>query len=71
MPELPEVETIRRGLEKYTVGHKIEKIDIIHPGIFEGEPDLVEGAEITGVRRLAKGLIIDLDNSYSLAMHIS
>lgn len=70
MPELPEVETIRRGLEKYTVGHKIEKIDIIHPGIFEGEPDLVEGAEITGVRRLAKGLIIDLDNSYSLAMHI-
>lgn len=70
MPELPEVETIRRGLEKYVVGHKIEKVKIIHPGIFEGKQDLVGGAKVTGVRRLAKGLIIDLDNLYSLAIHI-
>ncbi len=70
MPELPEVETIRRGLEKYTVGHKILDVKIIHPGIFEGDPRKVIGGKITGIRRLAKGLIIDFDNSYSLAIHI-
>lgn len=70
MPELPEVETIRRGLEKYTVGHVIKDIEILHPGIFEGEKENIVGAKIIGARRLAKGLIIDLDNSYSLAIHI-
>ncbi len=70
MPELPEVETIRRGLDKYVVGHKILDIEVKAPRIFTGERKNVIGARITGVRRLGKGLILNLSNDYSLAIHI-
>ncbi len=70
MPELPEVETIRRGLEKYVVGHKIVDLTILHSGIFEGEKEQIVGSKIIKARRYAKGLILDLDNSFSLAIHI-
>ncbi len=70
MPELPEVETIRRGLEKYVVGHKIVDLEILHSGIFEGEKEQIIGSKIVQARRYAKGLILDLDNSLSLAIHI-
>lgn len=70
MPELPEVETVRRGLEKYLVGHTIESVDVKRPKIFQGEIKHVTGAKVTGVRRFGKGLVIDLSNKYSLAIHI-
>lgn len=70
MPELPEVETIRKGLEKYMVGHSIESVDILHPGIIQGDTANVLGSTVTGIRRIGKGLIIDLSNDYSLAIHI-
>lgn len=70
MPELPEVETIRLGLQKYLVGHKIEKIDIRLPKIISGDVRNIEGGKITAVRRFGKGLIIDLNNKFSLAIHI-
>ena len=70
MPELPEVETVRKGLQKYVVGHKILNIEILHPKIFEGDKSLVINSKITGARRVGKGLILDLGNKYSLAIHI-
>ncbi|MDO8269240.1 MAG: DNA-formamidopyrimidine glycosylase family protein, partial [Candidatus Levybacteria bacterium] len=70
MPELPEVETVRRGLEKYIVGHVIDRVEIINQGPFQGDVRKVEGAEVIDVRRSGKGLIIDLNNKYSLAIHI-
>ncbi len=70
MPELPEVETVRLGLQKYVVGHKILDIEILHPKIFEGNKSLILNAKIIGARRVGKGLILDLDNKYSLAIHI-
>lgn len=70
MPELPEVETIRLGLQKYLVGDTIESIDIRLPKMMSGDPSLVTGAEVTGVRRFGKGLVIDLDNQFSIAIHI-
>ena len=70
MPELPEVETVRRGLKKYLVGHVIEKVEVINPGLFQGESKNVEGQKVIEARRSGKGLIIDLDNGYSLAIHI-
>src|SRR4051812_21422850 len=70
MPELPEVETIRKGLEEYLVGHKIEDIDLIHPGPFQGDKKDVIGAKVTAARRFGKGLVIDLSNGYSLAIHV-
>ncbi len=70
MPELPEVETIRRGLETYIVGHKISEIIITQTKLFHGDPYLVKSATIFRIRRFGKGLIVDLDNGYSLAIHI-
>lgn len=70
MPELPEVETIRLGLQKYMVGHKILDVDIKVPKLFEGDVKNVIGGKILGVRRFGKGLVIDLSNGYSLAIHI-
>ena len=70
MPELPEVETVRRGLEKYVVGLTLEKVEIVNTGIFEGDAKLVEGAKIIAARRSGKGLILDFSNKFSLAIHI-
>ncbi|HEX7042596.1 MAG TPA: bifunctional DNA-formamidopyrimidine glycosylase/DNA-(apurinic or apyrimidinic site) lyase [Patescibacteria group bacterium] len=70
MPELPEVETVRRGLEKYFVGHIIEDIDIKKPKIFQGDKKNITGAKVVAVKRFGKGLVIDLSNKYSMAIHI-
>lgn len=70
MPELPEVETIRLGLQKYLVGHKIEGVDVKLPKLFEGEAGQITGSKVQKVRRFGKGLVIDLSNGYSLAIHI-
>lgn len=70
MPELPEVETIRKGLQEYVVGHTIENVDILHPGIVQGDIKDIVGSKIIGARRIGKGLIIDLSNNLSLAIHI-
>ena len=70
MPELPEVETIRRGLEKSLVGHVIVDVEIRLAKQFVGEKKDIVGARVVGVNRHGKGLVIDLDNGYSLAIHV-
>lgn len=70
MPELPEVETIKLGLQKYLVGHKLVDVEILSKGIFEGDPEEIIGAKVVEIRRFGKGLVIDLDNKKSLAIHI-
>lgn len=70
MPELPEVETIRRGLEHYLVGHRILGVEVKVPKLFEGKPEQIIGSKVVKVQRFGKGLVIDLSNGYSLAIHI-
>ena len=70
MPELPEVETIRRGLERSLVGHVLEDIEIRLAKQFVGEVGNVAGSRVNRVRRFGKGLVIDLDNGYSLGIHV-
>ncbi len=70
MPELPEVETIRLGLQKYLVGHRIVNVQVRAPKLFQGNPEDVIGAKVKDIRRVGKGLIIDLDNGFSMAIHI-
>lgn len=67
MPELPEVETIRRGLAKFIVKDKIKKTTILCEKSFQGQP---ETATIKNIRRFGKALIIDLDNEKSLMIHL-
>ena len=69
MPELPEVETIRRQLEQKAVGEVINKIEILEPKMFIGDPKDVIGSRITGVGRAAKVLRIRLANGAALLAH--
>lgn len=70
MPELPEVETIRRGLAQKVKGLKIKKVEVLLPKQFKGDPKEVDGARVRDVRRRGKINIIDLDNGKSLLIHL-
>ena len=70
MPELPEVETIRRGLESRLVGDEIVSADVRVPKMLVGEVSHIVNQPITAVRRIAKVLIIDFTNMKSLIVHL-
>jgi formamidopyrimidine-DNA glycosylase len=70
MPELPEVETIKRGLQKYLIGHKILDLQILDPLRINGSVEQIIGSEIIAIQRRGKGLIIDFENEFSLAIHV-
>ncbi len=70
MPELPEVETIKRGLEKYIVGKKILKLHILCEKSFRGEPGLVEGQNIVEIKRRGKALLMRLSNGLTVMAHL-
>lgn len=61
MPELPEVETIRRSLLPLIQGREIINIEILHPDVLINHDQRpLHGWEITGLRRRGKYLLIDL-----------
>lgn len=75
MPELPEVETIKRELEKAVLGKKITGV-IVHnakvirqPRVDKFKEGLI-GAVIKSILRRAKLLILELSNGRSLAIHL-
>lgn len=70
MPELPEVETIKCGLEKCIVSKKITKVHILCEKSFRGKPELIEGQEITGLDRRGKALLIRLENKLTIMVHL-
>lgn len=75
MPELPEVETIKRELEKAILGKKIIKVTVINPKVIK-EPSVekfkkeLEGVTIKSILRKAKLLIFELSNNKFLAIHL-
>lgn len=70
MPELPEVETIRRSLEQSIVGKTITHIDILYPNSFRGAVDQICGHTVTAIGRRGKVLNIELDNITFLNIHL-
>ncbi len=76
MPELPEVETVRRTLSGPLLGRRIERVRLAaFPGVIgDGPPDLfaalVCGRTVTGCRRRAKYLLLDLDDGTVLMIHL-
>jgi len=75
MPELPEVETVRRGLHELIIGRVISSArELDSPKSFPNAKDDIKefiiGAEVTDVRRRAKVLLIDLSSQYSLVVHL-
>lgn len=75
MPELPEVETIKRDLEKVIIGKKITEVCVHHPAVVR-QPSVerftkgIEGAVIKNILRRAKVLILELSNGKSLVVHL-
>ncbi len=74
MPELPEVETVRRGLELVLKGKRIARVEqrrsdlrIPFPIGFAG---LLTGRTVTALRRKAKYLLFDLDDDQVLICHL-
>lgn len=70
MPELPEVETIRIGLNKYLTGHVIEEVIVNLPKQISGDYQALIGAKVLGVERFGKGLVVQLDNGFSITIHV-
>lgn len=75
MPELPEVETIKRELEKTVLGKKITAVTVHNPKVIrEPAPDKfkkeLSGQTIKNILRRAKLLILELSNGKTLAIHL-
>jgi formamidopyrimidine-DNA glycosylase len=75
MPELPEVETLKRELEKSLIGKKIKKVEILWPKAVSPllpatfQKHLVD-QKITGLNRRAKMLILNIGKEKHLAFHL-
>lgn len=74
MPELPEVETVRRGLHDRIIGKVVMSAAHDTPKSFPNDiasvNEFLVGATIIAVRRRAKVLMIDLNTAYSLVIHL-
>jgi formamidopyrimidine-DNA glycosylase len=75
MPELPEVETVRRQLEPELAGERIVSASILDERLTRPEPPssvekAVAGREVTAVARRGKYLLIGLEGGRTLALHL-
>jgi formamidopyrimidine-DNA glycosylase len=74
MPELPEVETVRRGLAPVMEGARFIKVEANRPDLRrpfpEGFVKRLEGQTVTGLGRRAKYLLADLSSGEVLMMHL-
>lgn len=74
MPELPEVETVRRGLAPHLEGHVIARAEARRPDLrWPLPPDLVQvltGARVLALRRRSKYILAELQDRGSLLLHL-
>jgi formamidopyrimidine-DNA glycosylase len=74
MPELPEVETVRLGLEKHAVGSKISEVKVLHRRATKAKSiaplTAVTGSKIKAVNRRGKFLWFDLNSELALVAHL-
>jgi formamidopyrimidine-DNA glycosylase len=74
MPELPEVETVRRGLHHLITGFRISAAHDLHPRALKPESiaplHTLSGAKITGTNRRGKFMWITLNRPYVLVAHL-
>src|SRR6266540_2640051 len=77
MPELPEIETVRRGLERETVGRRVKTADVRvaklvrRNGNKKSFQSRLEGAKIKGVDRRGSLLVTSLDNGELLVFDMA
>ncbi len=74
MPELPEVETTRRGIEPFVAGHRIEGVTVRDPRlrwpVRADLPAFLAGRPVESVERRAKYLLLRLDRDDRVLIHL-
>ena len=74
MPELPEVETVKRGLEEFIINESIKEVYLSKFNLrFPWPKDFVSkivGKKIISIKRRAKYIIIGLSDNYSIIAHL-
>ena len=74
MPELPEVETVKRGLEEFIINENIKKVYLSKLSLrFPWPKDFISkvvGKKIISIKRRAKYIIIGLSDNYSIIAHL-
>jgi formamidopyrimidine-DNA glycosylase len=74
VPELPEVETVRRGLQHLITGYTISSAQQLHPRALKSESiaplESLQGAKITGTNRRGKFMWLTLNRPYVLVAHL-
>ncbi|WP_300033141.1 bifunctional DNA-formamidopyrimidine glycosylase/DNA-(apurinic or apyrimidinic site) lyase [uncultured Roseobacter sp.] len=74
MPELPEVETVRRGLTPAMQGAVITRAEVNRPDLRwpfpERMAERLTGAQVLGLRRRSKYILADLDTAETLLIHL-
>jgi formamidopyrimidine-DNA glycosylase len=75
MPELPEVEVLRRSLEPHLVGDRIERVEVTNPSLREPVDvarlrRAARGREVVALRRRSKYLLIDLEGGWTVVVHL-
>jgi formamidopyrimidine-DNA glycosylase len=74
MPELPEVETVRRGLEPVMVGQRFKRVEQRRPNLRfplpDRFPERLTGQRVETMQRRAKYLLVSLSGGETLVMHL-
>jgi formamidopyrimidine-DNA glycosylase len=77
MPELPEVETVREGLERFVVGRTVENVQVLHPRAVRRDPAgplgfaaAMAGRDFKRADRRGKYLWLTLDDNEALLAHL-
>lgn len=77
MPELPEVEVVRRGLERHVTGRRVAEVEVLHPRPLRRSPGGIEAFRaavsdrlFTSVRRRGKYLWLPLDSGDAVLAHL-
>ena len=70
MPELPEVEVVRKGLSGILLGKKVLSVEVINLGSVIGDLTSIVGAKVKKIRRFGKMLVLDFDNNCSAMVHL-
>lgn len=75
MPELPEVEAIRRSLIRSLVGASLDRLVILHPDVWNSSPScqdprIISGRELTAIDRRGKYLVLHFAPDLQLIIHL-
>lgn len=77
MPEMPEVEVVRRGLAEHVTGLRITAVEVLHPRAVRRHPvgaadfaDSLTGARIHAARRRGKYLWLPVDGERAIVAHL-